>query len=120
MENQYNNEHVTQAISMLEKAIDMLKKSQEKIETVPMKLYSVEKYISGSGNETWRCSVFDSFETIYLRQSMRQLLLDAGLWDNLNALDMGIDYDCEIDVECLPDGDFWKAVSIHKGWKIDG
>lgn len=74
---------------------------------------SVERYISRSGNVTWK--LFTGNETgkiIYLRQSHKDMI-PVDMWDWLNQMTDGDTRSCEIEVHTVPDGDFMKPVEVR-------
>lgn len=79
-------------------------------------IHRVERYVSQSGNDTWKAH--DSAGTIiYLRQAHRRMLLAAGLWDQLNAMPVGFGWEADITLHTVPDGDFKKPVRFEPdGW----
>lgn len=79
-------------------------------------IHRVERYVSKSGNDTWKAH--DSAGTIiYLRQAHRKMLLAAGLWDQLNAMPVGFGWEADITLHTVPDGDFLKPVRFEPdGW----
>lgn len=77
----------------------------------------VECYISGSGNTTWKAYDEDGY-IVYLRQAYRDMLIEAGLWDQLNAMPVNESRDAEIIIHTVKDGDFLKPVKIEAGGKV--
>lgn len=71
-------------------------------------------YISGSGNTTWKAFDEDRY-IVYLRQSHRDMLTEVGLWDQLNAMSIGDEWEAEIVIHTVNDGDFLKPVQIDPG-----
>lgn len=77
----------------------------------------IEHYTSASGNPTWKA--FDSDDhLVYLRQSHRDLLVAAGLWDTLNQMAIGDTWNAEFVVYTVADGDFLKPVEIEPGGTV--
>lgn len=77
----------------------------------------VECYVSGSGNKTWRAT-FD-MGIIYFRQANRELLEQAGLWEQLDRMHIGDVYQADIVAYTVPDGDFHKPIRFdHNGLVI--
>lgn len=75
---------------------------------------AVERYISRSGNVTWKA--FDTNGTIvYLRQSHREMMEAAELWERLNTMTDGDMWNADFVIETIPDGDFHKPMKIHQG-----
>lgn len=77
---------------------------------------SVEKFISKSGNESWKA--FSDDTIVYFRQVQKEMLVAAGLWDDLTDMYIGERLGCDIGLYTLPDGDLHKIVSIDPGGKI--
>lgn len=78
----------------------------------------VEKFISKSGNESWKA---ESDEVVvYFRQVQKELLKEAGLWDDLNEMYIGETLPCNIVLYTVPDGDLHKIVRIEPGGMIFG
>jgi DNA polymerase III subunit epsilon len=77
----------------------------------------VECYKSGSGNVTWKAYDEDQ-AIIYLRQAHREMLTEAGLWDQLNQMEIGDEWDAEIFIHTIPDGDFLKPIEFGEGGKV--
>lgn len=75
-------------------------------------LTEIECYESRSGNKTWKGYDEDQ-QVIYLRQSHEDMLKEAGLWDGLDAMQIGDEADCDICVHTVEDGDFRKPVMIE-------
>lgn len=71
----------------------------------------VECYTSSSGNVTWKAFDEDG-GIIYLRQAHKELLTEAGLWDELNQMPIGAEWDADIWIHTIQDGDFRKPVMI--------
>lgn len=70
----------------------------------------VEKFISKSGNESWKAESVDAL--LYFRQTQREMLQEAGLWDELHEMHVGEVLECSITVYTVPDGDFHKIIRI--------
>lgn len=78
----------------------------------------VEKFISRSGNESWKA---ESDEVVvYFRQVQKELLKEAGLWDDLNDMYIGETLPCNIVLYTVPDGDLHKIVRIEPGGMVFG
>lgn len=77
----------------------------------------VHCYVSKSGNITWR-AVCDDASIVYFRQAHRELLKDAGLYDQLDCMEEGEQAEADIVVYTVPDGDFNKPVRFAPGGKI--
>lgn len=77
---------------------------------------SVEKFISRSGNESWKAESDDV--VIYFRQVQKEMLKEAGLWDDLNDMEIGEVCAASIVLYTVPDGDLHKIVSIDPGGAI--
>lgn len=75
---------------------------------------AVERYISRSGNVTWKAFDTDGI-IVYLRQSHRDMLEAAELWSLLNKMADGDMWNADFVVETIPDGDFHKPTKIHGG-----
>lgn len=75
---------------------------------------AVERYISRSGNVTWKAFDTDGI-IVYLRQSHRDMLEAAELWSLLNKMADGDMWNTDFVVETIPDGDFHKPAKIHGG-----
>jgi len=78
----------------------------------------LEHFISKSGNPTWM-ACDDEGDVIYLRQVNKALLEEAGLWDTLNLMPVGAEWECEIFIHTTKDGDFRKPVQIDVLGRID-
>lgn len=79
----------------------------------------VERYISKSGNVTWKAFDADGL-LIYLRQVHREMLEAAGVWDALNAMPDGASREVdEAELHTVADGDFRKPVEIRGAWKFE-
>ncbi len=77
-------------------------------------IHRVERFVSKSGNDSWKAH--DSAGTIiYLRQVHREMLVDAGLWEQLNAMPVGFGWEADITLYTVPDGDFLKPVRFEPG-----
>jgi DNA polymerase III subunit epsilon len=76
----------------------------------------VEKFISKSGNESWKAESDDV--VVYFRQVQKEMLKEAGLWDDLNDMHIGERLKATIGLYTLPDGDLHKIVSIDPGGSI--
>jgi DNA polymerase-3 subunit epsilon len=79
---------------------------------------SVERYVSSSGNDTWKAFDEDG-DMIYLRQKDKALLVEAGLWDTLNMMPVGAAWGAEIVIHTTQDGDFRKMQMIEEGGTIE-
>lgn len=86
----------------------------EEASTTRHEIDLVERYVSNSGNVTWKAFNQDD-DIIYLRQAHKQLLIDTGLWDQLNAMSDGERCRAAIWIETEPDGDFHRPVGIDPG-----
>lgn len=80
-------------------------------------IVQVERYISRSGNDTWKAFDEDG-AIIYLRQSDRAMLTESGLWDQLNRMPTGATWDAKIILTTIKDGDFFKPIRIDTGGKV--
>lgn len=118
---------IEQQLKRIESKIDRLTARLAPDESDPEKLpgyklhsvVRIEHYVSGSGNPTWKA--FDDDDTIiYLRQSHRELLESVNLWDELNKMTIGDDWECKIQVGTVPDGDFRRPVHIEYEWDLYG
>lgn len=78
---------------------------------------SVEHYISHSGNPTWKAFTAEG-DIIYLRQANKDLLVQANLWNVLNAMSIGDTWDAGFSINAVQDGDFLKPMDIPPGGKI--
>lgn len=78
---------------------------------------TVERFVSKSGNDTWKAWDEDGV-LIFLRQAQKDMLQTAGLWDQLNAMPVGAIWDAEIIIHTTQDGDFRKPVQIDPGGKL--
>lgn len=74
----------------------------------------VERYISNSGNTTWKAFNLDD-DIIYLRQAHKALLREAGLFGDLDRMHDGDTWDANIVLYTVQDGDFMKPVAIEPG-----
>lgn len=97
-------------VTKLEEATQMLKSTIGGVEKTEHIITSIEKYVSGSGNTTWRALNEDA--TIYLRQAHKKMLEESGIWETLNELDYDEPKTCSMTIETIPDGDFLKPVNI--------
>ena len=79
----------------------------------------VECYRSNSGNKTWKC--FDDDGTIiYLRQSHRGQLIEAGVWYMLDQMQIGDDWEADdAMVYTVEDGDFRKPIRFEGAWVLE-
>lgn len=76
------------------------------VETVHVS--EVERYISGSGNITWKAFTDDG-RVVYLRQQDKEMFRESGLLARLEAMD---DYSVEpidLELDVIRDGDFLKV-----------
>lgn len=87
---------------------------QEAAERTRHEIDQVERYISNSGNTTWKAFNQDG-DIIYLRQAHKDLLKEAGLWHQLDNMHDNDRYVADIILYTVPDGDFMKPVKIEAG-----
>lgn len=113
--NEYEINLINQTITKLKEALKVLKDLQDGIEATPREVYEIQKYLSKSGNVTWKCSCEDG-ETVYIRQAMRPYLENIEIWVWLNTLELDSVYSVMMKIETLPDGDFHKITNI-KTWQ---
>lgn len=73
---------------------------------------AIECYTSGSGNKTWKALDDDGW-IIYLRQSQRAMLEDFGLWSLIDDMEVGDEWECDIFIHTVQDGDFRKPVQFE-------
>ena len=84
-------------------------------------IQNVEKYISKSGNVTWKA--FDEDGTvIFLRRAHKGLLMDAGILQRLNYMKVGdvLELEAGAFIHTTADGDFRKPVQFDGIWKFEG
>ncbi|MEQ9027547.1 MAG: 3'-5' exonuclease [Aggregatilineales bacterium] len=84
-------------------------------------IQNVEKYISKSGNITWKA--FDEDGTvIFLRQAHKGLLMDAGILQQLNYMKVGdvLELEAGAFIHTTEDGNFRKPVMFDGIWKFEG
>jgi DNA polymerase III epsilon subunit-like protein len=123
------NMHTQQALKRIEDKLDkLLERIEARLATMPADptatddpsslpgyeahaVTRIEHYISGSGNPTWKAFT-DAGDLIYLRQAHKQLLSEAGLWDELNTMQIGEQREMRLDLGTVPDGDFLKPVFV--------
>ncbi len=115
MNKQLEQEKIVQAMTKLEEAIAILKQITEGIETTKHEVYEITKYQSGSGNTTWRADCEDG-NRVYFRQSQKAMYQEIGVWDWLNELGWDSTTSVKIEIETIPDGDFFKIVAVNS-WK---
>ena len=108
----HDNERLTKAITKLEELLAILKSIGEEIPTVHRKAHSMDKYLSGSGNTTWKLYCDDG-EVVWLRISQEAMLRECGVWEMLTALDLDYEIAVNFALETVEDGDFHKAISIN-------
>jgi hypothetical protein len=77
-------------------------------------IYYVERYLSNSGNTTWK-AFNKNDDIIYLRQAHKALLREAGLFGDLDMMHDGDGWKADIVLYTVPDGDFMKPVAIEPG-----
>jgi hypothetical protein len=104
--NEQQNTVIANAIVRMEAMIDELKEilAGEGIDTYI--ITDIEKYVSQSGNTTWKLYDAGGFIVTYIRQAHREFWEKLGHWDALNRLHEQSDYACEIIVETYREGDF--------------
>lgn len=109
---------ITEILSRLERIEAKLDKLlPEEVKEDVILLTSVRMQISRSGNISWKASSVVG-DVVYFRQVQRELLVSGGLWDTLNELELDRDYECNITVYTVPDGDFKKPVRFRPGGTI--
>lgn len=81
------------------------------IPTTSRVILHIHKYMSGSGNETWKCYTDDG-ATVWLRQNMRERLLEWGVLEFLDDMKLESISDVSWEIETIPDGDFHRVVNI--------
>lgn len=104
--------------SDIAKIVAALPTPEEEKPRTKQRVVSLEHYISGSGNPTWKAYTVHG-DVIYLRQAHRDLLIDVGVWSALNEMEVYETRPCLMFVDTIPDGDFLKPVAIDEGWHID-
>jgi hypothetical protein len=114
--NEYEKKQLRRAFDLMTEVMAIVEELAGEVQTVERTIYEIEKYVSGSGNTTWRAQCEDGTR-LYFRQAGRELYERDGIWDKMNDLAMDSVYGCYIDVETLPDGDFHKIVKVNK-WEI--
>lgn len=105
-------------MTKLEEAMKLLREVIDGISTIKRLVYEIEKYQSSSGNITWR-GLCEDGSKIYFRQSQMELYQDSGCWDWLNSLGMNVVTPVEIKIETIPDGNFFKIVSVSSWCELD-
>jgi hypothetical protein len=73
---------------------------------------SLDYYVSQSGYPTWKLYDEKKNQICRLRTAQKQLLVDSGIWQWLNSLEVTDSILCDFDIEIVPDGRFKKVVKI--------
>jgi len=83
-------------------------------------IQNVEKYISKSGNVTWKAFDEDG-AVIFLRQAHKGLLMDAGILQRLNYMKVGdvLELEAGAFIHTTKDGDFRKPVKFDGIWTFE-
>lgn len=118
MNQELNQQKITEAMTKLEEAIAILKQVTQGIETTVREIYEITKYNSGSGNTTWKADCDDG-NRVYFRQAHKPMYQDIGVWEWLNELDWEVVTPVKIEIETIPDGDFLKIVAVNSWKEID-
>lgn len=112
---------IKEQLNRIEKMLNQLVEGQETPTPIEQKegyekhvIRELECYVSRSGNITYKAWT-DNLDLIYLRQSHKTMLTEAGLWGQLEKLEVDEKCKCEIVIHTIPDGDFKKPVKIDKG-----
>jgi len=103
---------ITNAITKMEEALTLMKNVGVGIRTQSRTATQIMKYISNSGNETWK--IYDTDEdAMYLRQSNYKYLVnhDIAVW--METLELDEVQEISWELETVPDGDFIKIVQIE-------
>lgn len=107
------NDILIQAMTKLDEATFLLEQLTEGIKLTRITFQRIIKYISGSGNTTWRLAQDkEGGEVIWFRQSQKHLFKEWDIWTALNEIPYEIETSCLIRIHCARDGDFWKPVEL--------
>lgn len=82
------------------------------VDEVKANVQTVMKYISQSGNVTWKCRT-DIGREIYLRQSQMDMLVECGLYEHIEPLPFDEQHEANFNVYAIPDGNFLKILRIE-------
>lgn len=81
-------------------------------------IQTIECYTSNSGNVTWKAIDIEGY-IIYLRQSQRDQLTAAGLWDKLQTVPLGESWEVsDARIHTTEDGDFRKPEMFDGKWEF--
>lgn len=110
--NQLEIDKLSSLITKLEEVMSIATDLMDGIETDKRTVNELEKYVSSSGNTTWKGYCEDG-NVVYFRQSQQSMYQHAGLWTHLQEIDYCEATPVHIDIETLPDGDFHRIVKIN-------
>ncbi len=112
MNQELNEQKITEAMTKIEEGMAILRQITQGIETTRRVIYEITKYKSGSGNTTWKADTEDG-NRVYFRQAQKPMYQDIGIWDWLNDLEWEVTTPVKIVIQTIPDGDFLKIVDVQ-------
>lgn len=111
MDDATRNKIIATCHENVEQTMMLLKQLLDGIPTTSRTILEVQKYISTSGNETWRCYCEDG-TIVYFRQAMKEFLKEMDIWDYLNKMEVGDHNNVNWEIETIPDGAFFRVVNV--------